>query len=69
MFIRSINGAFAPKSLSDNPTFAEMHASVMDMDLSLNNRSIKKSLRNDMAAFGSDFKKATAMAREKLNTK
>ena len=68
-FLRSLNGVFAPRSPMDNPAFAEMYASIMNMDLSLDSRSIKKSLRNDMAAFGSDFKKATATAKEMLNTK
>jgi hypothetical protein len=50
----------------DNPAFADFYASVMDVK-STNSQDIKRSLRNDMAAFGSDFKKATKMAKEMLN--
>jgi len=65
-FFGSLNGVFAPKSPMDNPAFAEMYADIMDIS-SPNNESIKKSLRGDMARFGADFKKATAMAKEMLN--
>jgi len=50
----------------DNPAFAEFYASIMD-ESSTDNKSIKESLRGDMARFGADFKKATAMAKEMLN--
>ena len=59
-FIQSTNGVFAPKSPMDNPAFADFYASIFDTS----NESIKRSLRNDMAAFGGDFKKATKMAKE-----
>ena len=62
-FMRSTNGVFAPKSPMDNPVFAEMYASIFDTS----DESIKRSLRNDMVAFGSDFKKATKMAKEMLH--
>jgi len=65
-FLISLNGVFAPKSPLDHPVFSEMYSSIMDVS-SVNSRAIKKSLRNDMAAFGSDFKKATGMAKEMLN--
>ena len=62
-FMRSTNGVFVPKSPMDDPEFAKMYASIFDTS----NESIKRSLRGDMAAFGSDFKKATQMAKEMLN--
>ena len=65
-FFCSLNGVFAPKSPLDNPAFAEFYASIMD-ESSTDNKSIKESLRGDMARFGADFKKATAMAKEMLN--
>ena len=65
-FMRSLNGVFEPKSPLDNPAFADFYASIMDVT-STNSRDIKKSLRNDMAAFGADFKKVTKMAKELYN--
>ena len=65
-FFRSLNGVFAPKSPLDNPVFADFYASVMDVT-STNSHDIKRSLRNDMAAFGADFKKVTKMAKEMYN--
>jgi len=67
-FLISLNGVFAPKSPLDHPVFSDMYSSIMDIS-SVNSRVIKKSIRNDMAAFGSDFKKATGMAKEMLNVK
>jgi len=66
MFFQSLNGVFVPKSPMDNPAFADFYASVMDVK-STNSRDIKRSLRNDMAAFGADFKKVTKMAKELYN--
>ena len=65
-FFRDLNGVFQPRSPYDNPAFAEMYASIMDVR-STNSHDIKKSLRNDMAAFGADFKKVTKMAKEMHN--
>ena len=65
-FFYSLNGVFAPKSPLDNPVFAEMYASIMEKPM-LDPADDRKNLRNDMANFGADFKKATAMAKEMLN--
>ena len=65
-FFYSTNGVFAPKSPLDNPAFSEFYASMMNVS-SPDNQSIKNSLRGDMARFGADFKKATAMAKDMLN--
>ena len=65
-FIRSTNGVFAPKSPMDNPAFAEFYASIMENPYSDPNND-RINLRNDMIRFGSDFKKATKMAKEMLN--
>jgi len=67
-FFYSLNGVFAPKSPLDNPAFAEMYASIMN-NPHLDPENDRKNLRNDMANFGADFKKATLMAKEMLNVK
>ena len=64
-FIRSLNGVFAPKTPLDNPAFAEIYASIMDMP-SNNGHDIKRALRKDFAMFGSDFKKVTKIAKGKI---
>jgi hypothetical protein len=60
-FICCLNGVFEPKSPMDSPEYDPM------MDISLDSRDIRKSLKRDMAAFGSDFKKATKMAKQLIN--
>ena len=67
-FLRSLNGVFAPRSPMDNPALAEIYASIMKNPY-LGADNDRKNLRNDMVNFGSDFKKATAMAKEMLNVK
>ena len=65
-FLRNTNGVFAPKSPKDDPEFADFYASIINVT-STNSHDIRRSLRNDMAAFGSDFKKVTMMAKEMYN--
>jgi len=65
-FFSSLNGVFLPKSPLDNPVFAEIYASIMENPC-LGTEDDRKNLRNDMAMFGADFKKATRMAKEKIN--
>ena len=65
-FMRSLNGVFEPKSPLDNPAFAEFYASIMENPYS-DPKNDRINLRNDMVRFGSDFKKATKMAKEMLN--
>jgi len=65
-FFCSLNGVFAPKSPLDNPEFAEMYASIMEMSRS-DPKNDRINLRNDMVRLGNDFKKATRMAKEMLN--
>ena len=65
-FIRKTNGVFAPKSPMDDPEFADIYLSIMENPY-LDPRNDRVNLRNDIAMFGSDFKKATMMAKEMLN--
>ena len=65
-FLRSTNGVFAPQSPMDDPEFAEIYASIMKYPYS-DPKNDRINLRNDMVRFGSDFKKATKMAKEMLN--
>jgi len=67
-FLRSINGVFVPKSPLDNPVFADIYASIMENPYS-DPENDRKNLRNDMVRIGTDFKKATRMAKEMLNIK
>jgi hypothetical protein len=59
--MRSLHGVFEPKSPLDNPVLAALDTSFYGIEHD------RANLKNDMAIFGSDFKKVTKKAKKEMN--